>query len=89
MFAEHYLWLLLGLYFTFHLLEGLFGLALGIILGVALGFGVAEARNGGRFCERILPVLRSWLILVLGAIGYSFFTELTSQLFAPYSQRLP
>jgi len=54
--------LLLGLYFTFNLLEGPLLLALGITFGIALGFGVASVRYGDRFWKRILPILRSWLM---------------------------
>jgi predicted membrane chloride channel (bestrophin family) len=54
--------LLLGLYFAFNLLEGPFVLALGITLGISLGFGMAAVRYGDRFWERILPILRSWLM---------------------------
>jgi Na+-driven multidrug efflux pump len=53
--------LLVGLYIAFNLLEGPVVVALGITLGVALGFGVAAVRYGDRFWQRTLRILRSLL----------------------------
>ena len=52
--------LFLGLYFTFEHLGGPLLLALGIPLGITLGFGVAAVRYGDSFWDRILSILRSW-----------------------------
>jgi hypothetical protein len=54
--------LVLGLYLTLKLFSGPLALPLSTTSDVALGFGIAEVRYGDIFWERILPILRSWLM---------------------------